>query len=104
MRFEKIIIFSQIQLSGDAFRKRSELEQRVLSFIKLAVVKVVVLTGFANVDDLLKLRARRSACPGICMTEGCDFIGSTRPNEQEGKCEACGGTTVVSVLVLAGIV
>ena len=75
----------------------------VLSVTGSKLMKVCEAKGFAEVDDLLKLWVERCSCPGICMTEGCDFIVLAQPDEQEGKCEACGGDTVVSVLVLAGI-
>ncbi len=66
-------------------------------------MRVCEANDLASIDDLIKLRADRSACLAVCMTEGCDFIISMKPTEQEGKCPACGGNTMVSVLVLAGI-
>ena len=38
------------------------------------------------------------------MTEGCDYTTEMEPDQEEGYCEACGGNTVVSALVLAGII
>jgi hypothetical protein len=60
--------------------------------------------GFASLDDLLAVTAVDSICPAICMTEGCDHTAEMEPNQEEGYCEACGGNTVVSVLVLAGLI
>jgi hypothetical protein len=60
--------------------------------------------GFKRIDDLLKASAADSICPAICMLEGCDFTTEMEPDQREGYCEACGGRTVMSVLVLAGII
>jgi hypothetical protein len=60
--------------------------------------------GSASLDDLLAVTAVDSICPAICMTEGCDHTAEMEPNQEEGYCEACGGNTVVSVLVLAGLI
>ena len=38
------------------------------------------------------------------MTEGCDYTTEMEPDQEKGYCEACGGNTVVSVLVLAGLI
>lgn len=75
----------------------------VLTAAAAKLMKVCEAQGFVSVDDLLRLGAEQCACPAICMTEGCDSIVSAQPDEQEGKCEICGGNTIVSVLVLAGI-
>jgi hypothetical protein len=60
--------------------------------------------GFANLDDLLAVAATDSVCPAICMTEGCDHTTEMEPDQTEGYCDACGGNTVISVLVLAGLI
>jgi hypothetical protein len=75
----------------------------VLSTKGAKLMKLCEAKGYARVEDLLRLRTAQSTCPAICLTEGCDFIGSTQPDEQEGQCEACGGSTMISALVLAGI-
>jgi hypothetical protein len=38
------------------------------------------------------------------MTEGCNYTAKMEPDQTEGYCEACGGNTVVSALVLAGFI
>ncbi|MGA7452206.1 MAG: hypothetical protein WBW73_13275 [Rhodoplanes sp.] len=60
--------------------------------------------GFDCIDDLLAASVCDSVCPAICMTESCDYTTEMEPDQQEGYCEACGGNTVVSALVLAGII
>jgi acyl-CoA synthetase (AMP-forming)/AMP-acid ligase II len=40
----------------------------------------------------------------ICMTEGCDYTAEMEPDQTQGYCEACGGNTLVSALILAGFI
>jgi hypothetical protein len=76
----------------------------VLSNKAAKLMKVCEAEGFDNLDDLLALSVVDSVCPAICMTEGCDHTTEMEPDQTEGYCEACGGNTFVSVLVLAGLI
>ena len=38
------------------------------------------------------------------MTEGCDYTTEMESDQDAGYCEACGGNTMVSALVLAGLI
>ncbi|MGY3388311.1 hypothetical protein ACVWW6_000902 [Bradyrhizobium sp. USDA 3311] len=60
--------------------------------------------GFQNLDDLLLAALLNSGCPAICMTEGCDHTADMEPDQDQGFCEACGGQTLVSALVLADLI
>lgn len=76
------------------------LSQKTVKLMKLCDLK-----GFESLGDLLLLATLRdSLCPAICMTEGCDQTAETEPDQDQGFCDACGGNTVVSVLVLAGLI
>ncbi|MEY9748819.1 hypothetical protein ABIF65_008193 [Bradyrhizobium japonicum] len=80
-----------------------------MSHISLAhrVQKLVTLCdqrGFQDLDDLLLAALLNEASPAICMTEGCNKTADMEPDQDQGFCEACGGKTVVSALVLAGLV
>ena len=76
----------------------------VLSIKGSKLGKVCEAEGFATVDDLLVLLVADSVCPAICMTEGCDHVAPMESDQEEGYCEKCGGNTMVSVLVLAGLI
>ena len=76
----------------------------VLSHKALKLMKLCDLEGFNNLDDLLQAAATDSVCPAICMTEGCDYSTEMESDQDEGYCDACGGNTVVSVLVLLGLI
>jgi hypothetical protein len=62
------------------------------------------IEGFDGVEDALFSSITDSVCPAICMTEGCDHTAELEPDSRQGYCEACGGNTMVSELVLAGII
>jgi hypothetical protein len=76
----------------------------VLSHKAVKLMTLCDLEGFNNLDDLLQAAATDSVCPAICMTEGCDYTVEMEPDQDEGFCEACGGNTVTSALVLAGLI
>ena len=78
--------------------------QLVLSNKSTKLMKLCEMEGFKTLDQLLKYATGDSVCPSICTTEGCDHTAEMEPDQEEGYCEACGGNTVVSALVLAGLV
>jgi hypothetical protein len=76
----------------------------VLSNKAQKLMKLCEAEGFDKLDDLLTLATADSVCPAICMTEGCDYTAEMEPDQTEGYCEACGGNTVTSALILAGLI
>ncbi len=68
------------------------------------LMKLCDVEGFKNALDLVEAVSSDSVCPAICMTEGCDHTAEMEPDQTEGHCEACGGNTVTSALVLAGLI
>jgi hypothetical protein len=68
------------------------------------LMKLCDTEGFKHVHDLLQASVTDSICPAICMTEGCDYTTEMESDQDEGYCEACGGNTVVSAFVLAGLI
>jgi hypothetical protein len=75
-----------------------------LSHKAAKLMKLCDAEGFKCIDDLLALSITDSMCPAICTTEGCDYTTEMESDQDEGYCEACGGNTVTSVLVLAGLI
>jgi hypothetical protein len=76
----------------------------VLSRKAAKLMKLCDLEGFDSLDDLLQAAVIDSVCPAICMTDGCDYTTEMEPDQDQGFCEACGGNTVTSALVLAGLI
>ena len=44
-----------------------------------------------------------STVPGICKNPNCDYIAHYESDQSRGWCEECSANTVVSGLILAGI-
>jgi hypothetical protein len=76
----------------------------VLSQKAVKLMKLCDAEGLDSLEDLLQTAATDSVCPAICMTEGCDHTAEMEPDQHQGFCEACGGNTLVSALVLAGLI
>lgn len=54
-------------------------------------------------DELLGSYVLDSVAPAICMNPGCDFSTEYEPDQDGGWCDECGTRSVVSALVLAGV-
>jgi hypothetical protein len=76
----------------------------VLSNKGAKLMKLCQAEGLEGIDDLMALSVCDSLCPAICMTEGCDHVAQMESDQEEGYCEACGGNTMTSVLVLAEMI
>ncbi len=74
-----------------------------LSHKAAKLMKLCDLEG-VKLEDLLQASVVDSICPAICMTEGCDYTTEMEPDQDAGYCEVCGGNTVTSALVLAGLI
>jgi hypothetical protein len=68
------------------------------------LMKLCDLEGYKRVHDLINAPMWDNICPAICMTEGCDYTTEMESDQDAGYCEACGGNTVTSALVLAGVI
>lgn len=75
-----------------------------LSLKAAKLMKLCDLEGYSRLQDLVKACATDSMCPAICMADGCDHTTDMEPDQDAGYCEACGGNTVASALVLAGLI
>ena len=60
--------------------------------------------GHASVVEMLKAYATDRVSPAICTERDCSYTTEMEPDQDRGYCEACGGNTVVSALVLAGLI
>jgi hypothetical protein len=89
---------------SDAGSEEDNMSNIVLLSKATKLMKLCEAEGFDSLDDLLVIAVVDSVCPAICMTEGCDHTTEMEPDQTEGYCDACGGNTVISVLVLAGLI
>jgi hypothetical protein len=76
----------------------------VLSNRAAKLMRLCEIEGFDNVEQILFASIGDSVCPAICMTEGCEYTTEMEPDQAHGYCEVCGGNTVTSALVLAGLI
>jgi hypothetical protein len=84
--------------------EEENMPQVALSHKAAKLMKLCDLEGFKRIEDLLKASITDSVCPAICMTEGCSYTTEMEPDQDAGYCEACGGNTVTSALILAGLI
>jgi hypothetical protein len=61
-------------------------------------------SGYQSLEDFAKAFMVDNICPAICMAEGCDCVIEMESDQDEGYCEACGGNTITSGLVLANLI
>ena len=65
---------------------------------------LVDLCGYADQIDFLDDYGFDSIVPGICMNDNCDATYEYEPDQDRGWCDICETNTVVSALVLAGVI
>ena len=76
----------------------------VLSNRAAKLMRLCEIEGFDSIEEILFASITDSVCPAICMTEDCNYTAEMEPDQDKGYCEACGGNTVTSALVLAGLI
>ena len=89
---------------SDARSEEEKMSTIALSNKGAKLMQLCDLEGFKSLDDLLQAAATDSVSPAICMKEGCDYTTEMEPDQDKGYCEVCGGNTVVSALILAGLI
>ena len=57
-----------------------------------------------DIIDILEEATLDSVALSICTDPDCDATSYKEPDCEDGYCEECGGSTVVSCLVLAGLI
>jgi hypothetical protein len=69
--------------------------------------KLCAIEGFDDENTLFAAAMTDSVCPAICCNPdnpGCDYTDEKEPDSREGWCEECQRGTMVSALVLGGII
>ena len=89
---------------SDARTEEERMSTIALSNKAAKLMALCELEGFKSLDDLLQAAATDSVCPAICMTEGCNYTTEMEPDQDRGYCESCGGNTMMSALILAGLI
>jgi hypothetical protein len=71
------------------------------------LTKLVDLESFESETALFEAAATDSVCPAICCNPdnpACDYTAQMEPDQTHGWCEICERGTVVSALVLGGLI
>jgi hypothetical protein len=91
--------------SGSGARSEEEVMSTIALSNKTAkLMRLCEIEGFRTIEEILFASSTDSVCPAICMTEGCDYTTEMEPDQDQGYCEVCGGNTVTTALVLAGLI
>jgi len=67
------------------------------------LLELAIIEGL-EVKELLEEATFDSVCMGICKNKDCDYTAEVEPDQDKGWCEECNTNTVVSPLMLAGII
>src|SRR5207253_11116276 len=71
------------------------------------LAKLCELEGFDDENDLFAAAISDTVCPAICCNPDnpeCDYTAEMEPDQDRGWCEICERGTLVSALVLGGII
>lgn len=66
--------------------------------------KLAEIEGYEDPMDMLEDASTDSVVPGICRVKGCGYTTGVEPDQRQGWCENCEKGTVVSCLILAGVI
>ena len=71
------------------------------------LAKLIEIQGFADEAALFDAAVSDSVCPAICCNSdrpNCDYSDEMEPDQDAGWCEECQRPTLVSALVLGGLI
>ena len=60
--------------------------------------------GCENIEEFLAEYGYDACVPGICTNPGCGYTTEYEPDQDAGWCDNCGENSVVSGLVLLGVI
>jgi hypothetical protein len=66
------------------------------------LVEACDVYGFDSIEEMFESAVCDSVAPGICKV--CGYTCDIEPDATDGWCEECEQNTVVSVLILGGII
>ena len=69
-----------------------------------ALARLLAIAGYDTLEGLAAAVSSDSVSPAICTEPDCGYTCEMEPDQDAGYCESCGKNTVVSALVLAGLI
>ena len=71
---------------------------------KAKLTKLLEIEGFATFEELAEKALFDSVSPAICCNPECSYTREMEPDQDRGWCDECHTNTIVSALVLAGLI
>jgi hypothetical protein len=68
------------------------------------LAKLVENGGYDDEFELFETAIMATLCPAICIRERCDNMEDLDPDQNQGWCSKCKTNTMVSVLLLGGLI
>jgi hypothetical protein len=71
------------------------------------LANLIEIEGFDDENALFAATISDSVCPAICCNldnPDCDYTAEMEPDQDRGWCDACERGTLVSALVLGGLI
>lgn len=66
--------------------------------------KLMEIEGFEDSLEFMGAYITDSVSPGICKNPGCDYTIEVELDQTKGWCEDCNTQSVVSGMILAGVI
>jgi histidinol-phosphate/aromatic aminotransferase/cobyric acid decarboxylase-like protein len=76
-------------------------------FRRAKLLKLCAIEGYDSEAELFEAAVADSVSPAICCNPDnpdCDYVEAKEPDSTVGWCEECGRGTMVSALVLGGLI
>jgi hypothetical protein len=71
---------------------------------KAKLAKLLEIEGYENIVQLGEAVFSDAVSPAICANEGCSYTCEMEPDQDQGWCDECGTNSMVSAMVLAGLI
>ena len=65
---------------------------------------LLTIESFKDQDSFIEEYHMSETVPGICMSPSCDYTTLVEPDQSAGWCEDCERNSVISGLILAGVI
>ena len=75
--------------------------------LRAKLLTLCAIEGYDNETELFEAAVADSVCPAICCNPDnpdCDYVEAKEPDSRDGWCDECRRGTMVSALVLGGLI
>jgi hypothetical protein len=68
------------------------------------LAKLLEIEGYDDILPLAEAVFSDAVSPAICANEGCSYTCEMEPDQDQGYCDECHTNSMVSAMVLAGLI